>query len=35
MQKVMAFSGPGIMIELDPNLIAELKHQLDEWKRKK
>jgi hypothetical protein len=35
MQKVVAFSGQGVMIELDPTLIAELKHQLDEWKRKK
>ncbi len=35
MERVIAFSGPGVMIELDPSLIAELKHQLDEWKSRK
>ena len=35
MQKVVAFSGQGVMIELDLSLIAELKHQLEEWKQKK
>lgn len=32
-QKVVAFSGQGVMIELEPHLVAELRGQLDEWKR--
>lgn len=35
MQKVVAFSGKGILIELEPHLVAELHIQLEEWKRTK
>ena len=33
LQKVVAFTGQGVMIELEPHLIAELHGQLEEWKR--
>ncbi|GHO63776.1 hypothetical protein KSC_026680 [Ktedonobacter sp. SOSP1-52] len=32
-QKVVNYSGQGMMIELQPHLIAELQQHLDEWKR--
>jgi hypothetical protein len=30
--KVINFAGQGVLIELEPHLIAELRTQLDEWK---
>ncbi len=32
-EKVMSYSGEGILIELEPHLIAELRDQLANWKR--
>lgn len=34
-QKVVNFSGQGMMIELQPHLITELQQKLSEWKRLK
>jgi len=31
--KVMKFAGQGIVIELEPDLVAEIRGLLDEWKR--
>jgi len=34
-EKVINYSGQGVLIELEPHLAAELRTQLDEWKRRK
>jgi len=31
--KVMKFAGNGVVIELEPDLVAELRNLLDAWKR--
>ena len=33
-ERVMHFAGQGIVIELEPDLVADLRKLLDEWKRK-
>jgi hypothetical protein len=33
LSQVVNFASQGVLIELEPHLIAELRTQLDEWKR--